>query len=237
LKAAVPHLPADLEAAVFVVLHQTPMSRSRLPTVLQRYTDLKVSAARDGEAIERARVYVAPPDHRLLLRPGTMHLSRGPKENGHRPAIDSLIRAAARAYGPRVVGVVFSGTLDDGALGLRMIASSGGAAVVQDPEGAAFPGMPQNALAAIPDAVRAPAGRLGAIIGEISRSPFPEEGAITMADDASLVYENDDPEDWRKNERAVPSVFTNPNCSGTDRNAAVLKQILQSGETARDELG
>src|SRR5207253_1105196 len=101
-----------------------------------------------GDAIEPGRIHVAPPDHHLLLERGRVLLSRGPHHNRHRPAIDPLFRSAAGAYGPRVIGVVLSGMRDDGAAGLAKIKERGGLAIVQDPDTAAFPDMPANALAA-----------------------------------------------------------------------------------------
>ena len=194
-----------------------PTSTSLLPNVLQRQTSLAVGSAVHGEAIEKGRIYVAPPDHHLLVHRGTVHLSRGPKENGHRPAVDTLFRSAARAYGPRVVGAVLSGTLDDGALGLRSIMACGGTGVVQDPADAAFPGMPASALAAVPGAVRAPARELGAIIGQMSRSPVRVEGAEAMADETSTGNEDENSDAWQpiNEENAEPSDFTCPECHGT----------------------
>jgi two-component system, chemotaxis family, protein-glutamate methylesterase/glutaminase len=147
LRQLVSGLPPELPAAVFVVLHVLPSGTSVLPQILARQTALTVSAAQDGEPIERGRIYVAPPDHHMLLEPGRVRLTRGPRENGHRPAVDPLFRSAARSYGQRVIGLVLSGALDDGTAGLKMISDGGGSAVVQDPAGALYPSMPRSALA------------------------------------------------------------------------------------------
>jgi two-component system, chemotaxis family, protein-glutamate methylesterase/glutaminase len=146
LRELVEGLPRELPAAVFIVLHVSPGGTSVLPQILARRTTLAVAAAGQGDPIERGRVYVAPPDHHMLLDDGHVILTRGPRENGLRPAIDPLFRSAARAFGPRVIGVVLSGALDDGTAGLKMITDSGGLGLVQDPAEALYPSMPQHAL-------------------------------------------------------------------------------------------
>jgi two-component system chemotaxis response regulator CheB len=153
-------LPPELPAAVFVVLHVMPGGSSVLPKILARAGSLPVGAALDGEAIERGRAYVAPPDHHMLIRDGRVRLTGGPRENGHRPAVDPLFRSAARAHGRRVIGTVLSGALDDGAAGLRMISDAGGLALVQDPASALYSGMPEAALDHAPSARAVPLAEL-----------------------------------------------------------------------------
>ena len=140
-------LPADFPAAVFVVIHISPNSRSIMPDLLSRAGRLPARHPTDEEPIHRGTIYVAPPDMHMLLRPGYVMLRRGPQENRTRPAIDPLFRSAAVAYGSRVIGVVLSGLLDDGCAGLLAIKSCGGISVVQEPNDAMWPEMPRNALA------------------------------------------------------------------------------------------
>src|SRR5262249_8890539 len=138
-------LPVDLPAAICVVLHVSPAT-STLPQILSRYGPLPAAHAEDGEALQPGRVYVAPPDRHLLVKRGQLLVTRGPRENRVRPAIDPLFRSAAVAYGARGGGVVWSGALDAGTGGLLGIKRCGGVAVVQDPRDALIPGMPRSAL-------------------------------------------------------------------------------------------
>src|SRR4051812_6606925 len=129
-------LPADLPAAVFIVLHVPAHGTSVLPNILRRLGRLPAEHAKDGETIRPGRVYIAPPDYHMLVKDGTVRLARGPTENSHRPAIDPLFRTAARRYGRRVVGVVLSGVLDDGTAGLLSVKNRGGRGGVQHPDDA-----------------------------------------------------------------------------------------------------
>lgn len=147
LSRLVADLPGDLAASVFMVLHIPPTGISVLPDILSRRSPLAVSHPEDGEPIVHGRIYVAPPDHHLLMSAKEVRLGRGPREHGLRPAVDALFRSAAAAHGPRVVGVILSGTLDDGAAGLRAIKARDGVGIVQDPADALHPGMPKSALA------------------------------------------------------------------------------------------
>ena len=166
-------LPADLPAAVIVVLHVLPGGRSVLGEILARAGRLPAATALDGEQLERGRIYVAPPDHHVLLNGETLRLSRGARENGHRPAIDQLFRSAAQSRGPRVLGVVLTGLLDDGAAGLRVIKERGGAAVVQSPDDAVYPAMPSSAIAATDVDAVVPLDRMAETIARLLAEPVP----------------------------------------------------------------
>lgn len=145
-------LPADLDAAVLIVLH-VGAHPSLLPELLRMRCQWNVVHAQDGEPPVAGTIYVAPPDHHLLLEARQLRLTRGPKENHARPAIDPLFRSAALNWGRRAIGVILTGQLDDGAAGLQAVKECGGMAVVQDPDTAAQPDMPRAAMAAVdPDA-------------------------------------------------------------------------------------
>jgi two-component system chemotaxis response regulator CheB len=140
-------LPTDLAAPVFVVQHVGRRSSGQLPGILRNLTNLLVIAPEQGELIEPARIYVAPPDQHMVVHEGRIHLSRGPEENYTRPSVDVLFRSVALAYGAGSIGVVLTGYLSDGTVGLLAIKDRGGVAIVQDPCDAGVPGMPGSALA------------------------------------------------------------------------------------------
>jgi len=146
LSQLVARLPLDLAATVLVVLHVPPDRPSVLPRILSAAGPLPATHAKGGERAAHGHLYVAPPGRHLLVHDGTLRLSSGPKEGGHRPAIDPLFRTAARAAGSRVVGVVLSGALDDGTAGMVSIKQLGGICVVQDPNEAICGDMPRSAL-------------------------------------------------------------------------------------------
>lgn len=141
-------LPRGLRAAVLVVLHVS-RGRSVLPDILTRLGPLPAVHPDDGEPLEYGRIYVAPPDHHMTIEGDRVRITHGPTENGVRPAVDPLFRSAARTFGSRVIGVVCSGSLDDGTAGLMAVKAGGGTTIVQDPDEATAPGMPRSALAAV----------------------------------------------------------------------------------------
>ena len=134
LSQLISNLPADLSASLFVVVHFPSDSTSVLPKILNRRGRLRALHPQDREVIEPGHIYIAPPDYHLILQPGRIRITRGPRENGHRPAIDTLFRSAAHSYQQRVIGVILSGSRDDGVVGLAVIKQLGGLAIAQDPE-------------------------------------------------------------------------------------------------------
>jgi two-component system chemotaxis response regulator CheB len=172
LRALMAGLPPDLKAAVLVVLHLPRDAASALPAILSRSGPLPAEHAVDGRSPRYGRIDVAPVDRHMLLLGGRIRLSRGPTENGHRPAIDPLFRSAARSYGSRVLGVVLSGARDDGAAGLAAIVQRGGVALVQEPTDALHPSMPVAAAEQAGTVRMAPAAALGPVLAELVAAPL-----------------------------------------------------------------
>ena len=139
-------LPEDFAASVLVVMHLKPDGRSHLVEILQRNTRMPIIRPDDGDPIRPGHVYVAQADHHLLVDDHTVRITRGPKENRNRPAIDALFRSAAYLHGERAIGVILSGVLDDGTAGLWSIKERGGVAIVQSPDDAQYGGMPKSAI-------------------------------------------------------------------------------------------
>jgi two-component system chemotaxis response regulator CheB len=230
LREVVRALPGDFPGSVFVVLHLAEGIPSVLPRILGRTSRLACAPARDGEPIVPGRVYVAPPDYHVLVKPGRVEVLRGPRENGHRPAVDPLFRSAARAYGPRVVGVILTGSLDDGTLGLREVRRRGGTAVVQNPDEALFPGMPRSALDHVGADHVVPLRVIPELLVRLATTELPEEPGTEAAARTAQDREMDDVEDDVESERditeiaggereneslgGVPSSYTCPECHG-----------------------
>jgi two-component system chemotaxis response regulator CheB len=194
LKEVVAGLDARLPATVCIVLHISPDAPSALARILHRAGSLPCREAREGEALRPGEILVAPPDRHLTIEDGHVHLSAGPRENGHRPAVDPLFRSAAQARDGRVVGVVLSGNRDDGSAGLALIKECGGAAIVQDPSEALYPGMPSNAIANVEVDTVARVADIAAVIGEMVRESTPLSSAENVPDShAELAAGNPGP--------------------------------------------
>jgi len=215
LKRILADLHPDVPAAVFIVLHIPAQGLGILSTVAAATSRLPVHQAVDGMKFERGHVYLGAPDHHLLLSGDHIQLGRGPRENMVRPAIDALFRSAALHHGPRVIGVVLSGLLSDGAAGLNAIKRCGGTVVVQDPAEAIAAEMPKRALEATMADLCVTAARLGDVLSELAREP---PGAVLpIAPDIRLEVE------IAAGERigsapladiADPAALTCPSCGG-----------------------
>jgi two-component system chemotaxis response regulator CheB len=179
-------LPSDLPAAVFIVLHIPSYGPSLLPEILSRDSRLPVAHAIDGEEIQWGKIYVAPPDHHLLIEDGRIELVRGPKENLHRPSIDALFRSAALAAGPRVIGVVLTGARDDGTVGMRAIKHRGGIAIIQDPAEAPFPSMPLSVMQGIKVDYSLRLREVAPMLDQLSREAAEEEGRYPVPDEIEI---------------------------------------------------
>ncbi|HEY0074222.1 MAG TPA: chemotaxis protein CheB [Abditibacteriaceae bacterium] len=189
LKKLVGALPADLEASIFIVWHMAPDVRSVLPQVLNRLNSIHATHPFDNEPIVPNRIYVALPDRHLLVDKERVRVTRGPKENRFRPAVDPLFRSAAYAHNHRVIGVVLSGALDDGTAGLWSIKHRGGLAVVQDPVDAEVPSMPENALREVDVDYVVPLKEMADLLVRLSRESLSETGEVVMDQEKATLAE------------------------------------------------
>lgn len=181
-------LPGDLAAAVFIVQHMAPSHSPYLVGILSRSSTLPVAWAEQGDPVERGRVLVCPPDVHVLLAEGHVQLTRGPRENHARPAIDKLFRSAAAAYGSRVIGVLLTGMMGDGVAGLHAIRDAGGLVIVQDPQDAAYPELPGRALLAVTPDRTLPIDAVGPAITSLVGEPV---GPAVAPGELSLEAEID----------------------------------------------
>jgi two-component system, chemotaxis family, protein-glutamate methylesterase/glutaminase len=210
-------LQRNLQAAVFVVLHIPAQSPSLLPEILSRAGPLKAVQATDDMRIEQGHIYIAPPDHHMLVEEDKVRVVRGPKENRHRPAIDPLFRSAALAYGPRVIGVILTGALDDGTAGLLAVKRRGGIAIVQDPHEALYPSMPLSALENVEVDYTLPLASIGPQLGQLANKRGKEEGGYLVSEDMEkeMKLAEMDLALMHNNESVgTPSAFSCPECGG-----------------------
>ena len=220
-------LPSDLNAAVLVVVHTAASSSNLLPPVLRRAGCLNAITPDDGSTLEKGKIYVAPPDRHLVVEDHSLRLVHGPRENHNRPAIDPTFRSAALAYGPRVIGVVLTGSLDDGTNGLMVVRAHGGEAIVQNPTSALFPAMPENALRMVPDAHVVTLEEMPSLIVKLVSEPIEDLRPARVTDALAVRDVRMAELDMAAIESDIragkPSVFGCPECGG------VLWEIHQDG--------
>lgn len=208
-------LPSDLPAAVFVVLHIPAQGIGILSTVASAASRLPVLRAESGMAIEKSHVYLAVPGYHLLVYESRIMLGRGPRENMVRPAIDPLFRSAALQYGPRVIGVVLSGLLSDGAAGLNAIKRCGGVTLVQDPADAVADEMPLRAMEATTVDLCVDSAKIGDVLSDLARErpgmahPVPPEIRLEVEIAAGERIDSEHLTDI-----ADHAPFTCPGCGG-----------------------
>ncbi|TSD89986.1 chemotaxis protein CheB [Mycobacterium sp. KBS0706] len=228
LKRIVAGLPAGLDAAVLVVQHLKSDHHGTLPGILERAGPLPAGFAEDGRPATRGRIHIAPPDHHLLLQEDTLRLNRGAWENSSRPSIDTLFRSIAVCCGPRSIGVVLTGYLDDGSAGLRALKRCGAVTVVQDPADAEYPDMPRNALAMTEvdhvAALDAMPGLLARLVADAAGRPVPVPPDVQL--EANIMAKDDIDNADLLDQLGERSMFTCPDCGG------VLWE-LNDGDTLR----
>ena len=187
-----------------------------LDGILSRAGKLEAVAATEGARLRDGRIYVAPADHHLIVEPGVLRLTKGPRENRFRPAIDPLFHSAAQVYGPAAIGVILTGSLDDGSAGLWAVKQLGGVAIVQDPTDALFASMPSNALQHVAVDFVVPLQQIAPLLVDVVASPITGRGdtpPISMEVEVNIA----------KGQNAVsagieqvgePSPFACPECHG-----------------------
>lgn len=210
-------LPVDLSASLFIVVHTSPDAPGMLADIFNRSGRLPATYATDAERIEKGRIYVAPPDYHLLIEPNRVRVTRGPKENRFRPAVDPLFRSAAQTYGPRVAGIILTGYLDDGTAGLWTVKQLGGTAIVQDPTDALVPFMPLNAVTHVKVDYCLPLEEIAPLLVRLTSEAMEEEGVFQVPKEVEIEV------NIAKEQRALdagvlqlgePSNYACPECHG-----------------------
>jgi two-component system, chemotaxis family, protein-glutamate methylesterase/glutaminase len=211
-------LSADVPYAYLMVLHVPAGAPSILARIIDRNGPLPAATAPDGATLRPGHIYVGSPDHHLLVADDRVVLSQGPTENGHRPAINALFRSVAVAFGPRAIGVLLSGVLYDGVLGLAAIRSRGGVTIGQSPHDALFPALPTNARDAGVLDRQAAADEIGGVLEELSHREIEK---LDMDPDAALEFENRTAmtslfsTEFDTQQLAALSGYTCPDCNGS----------------------
>jgi two-component system chemotaxis response regulator CheB len=218
-------LPSAFPAALCVVQHSSAQSPGVLDGILDRAGHLPAHPVRGGERPQPGHIYVAPPDRHLVLEPNRLRLTKGPRENRFRPAVDPLFRSAAQVYGPAAVGVILTGNLDDGAAGLWAIKQLGGVAIVQDPADAAYPSMPLSAIRHVKVDHVVPLREVGPLLARVVSTP-PHEGGAVVSERMNIelkIAKEENPADAGVEQLGPPSPYACPECHG------VLLELEEEG--------
>jgi len=229
LTALTKDLPANLPAAIAVVLHLAPQIPGMLDSILSRLSLLPATQATHGMPFEEKHIYTPRPDHHLLIEDHRLRVIHGPKENRYRPSVDVLFRSAAVAYGPRVIGVILTGSLDDGTAGLLAIKRRGGLAVVQDPDDALYAGMPRSAIQHVNVDFCLPLAEIPALLTRLTSEPAEADEAYPVTEDMQREVRIAAMDMQALDEAKTvgnPSIYSCPECGG------VLWE-LQDGELLR----
>lgn len=219
LREIVRALPEKYRGSIFIVLHASYDAPNLMPQLLAQFTQLPVTVPEDKERFRHGHIYVAPPDFHLLIEDGRVRVTRGPRENRHRPAIDPLFRSAAKSCGERVIAVLLSGALDDGTAGFLAVKIRGGVTIAQDPNEAMFPSMPLNAIQHAGADYVLPAAEIAATLADMAEARNTPESPTRE----SSMSENVEKEAKKANlevdanaeaREGRPSVFACPECHG-----------------------
>lgn len=208
-------LPRRFPAILFVAMHFPRNGISVLPQILNRLETLPAKHPQDGESVNLGQIYVAPPGQHLLVQNDQIKLSQGPKENGQRPSIDGIFRSVAYAYKKRVIGIILSGTLDDGTAGLALVKALGGVAIAQDPEEALYDGMPRSAIRKVDVDYVLPIEEIAARLQQLVNQPIGREAM--MASDQPMedeILAKDKAQRELGDHPGTPSPLTCPDCGG-----------------------
>jgi two-component system chemotaxis response regulator CheB len=219
-------LPVDFPAPVCIVLHTSPEAPGVVDSILSRSGPVPATNARDRQRLEPGRIYVAPPDSHLLIEPGRVRVTKGPRENRFRPAIDPLFRSAAQVFGPAAIGVILTGNLGDGTAGLWAIKQLGGTTVVQDPADALFPSMPQNAMNHVRIDYVLPLSEIPALLVRLTAEEMPAVAAAPVPESVEVevkIAKEAPPLDAGLEGISEPSTFACPECHG------VLMKLKEGG--------
>jgi two-component system chemotaxis response regulator CheB len=227
LRSIVSRLPGNFSATILAVLHTSPNSPGVLAAILDRSGPLPAICVTGTEIIRSGRIYVPAPDHHLVLQGAVAKATRGPRENRFRPAVDPLFRSAAQSYGPRVIGVILTGGLDDGTSGLAAVKKLGGTAIVQDPKDALYPSMPLNALKHVSVDYRVAVSEIPPLLVRLTTEKEKERGVPDVPDNIRIevdIADEDNALEAGIMKLGQPSTYACPECHG------VLLRIKGDGE-------